>query len=89
MAYEASGFSERQASFMMEADDQGLAGAKTRQMGGRFAESLVERAKRTSGLTENTELLTYALTKVALEDDFGERLLARKGSVPKGTFSAG
>jgi len=27
--------------------------------------------------------------KVALEDDFGERLLARKGSVPTGTFLAG
>jgi hypothetical protein len=29
------------------------------------------------------------LIKVAIEDDFGERLIARKGHVPKGTFFAG
>ncbi len=50
-----------------------------RQIGGRFSHTLVEEAKRVSGITETTDLLTYALIRVALEDNFGERLLARKG----------
>jgi hypothetical protein len=31
----------------------------------------------------DTELLEYALAKVALEDDFGTRLIRRKGRVAK------
>jgi hypothetical protein len=79
----------RRTALLRAAEERGLLGAKDRQMGGRFSEALVEQAKRVSGVTENTDLLTYALIKVALEDDFGERLLRRKGKVPKGTFFAG
>lgn len=89
MAYQVTGLAERQASMLQEAGDRGLLGTKSRQLGGRFAESLVEEAKRVSGITETTELLTYALMKVAMEDDFGERLLARRGSVPTDTLLAG
>ena len=80
---------ERRAAMIRAAEERGLLGSKDRQMGGRFSEALVEAARRVSGITENTDLLTYALVKVALEDDFGERMLARKGKVPKGTFFAG
>ncbi len=59
-----------------------------RALGGRFPEAPVEQAKRVSGIAETTDLLTYALVKLALEDDFGTRLLARMGRVPKGTFVA-
>jgi len=79
----------RRATVMRTAQERGLMGSKDRQLGGRFSDALVDEAKRVSGITENTDLLTYALIRVALEDDFGERLLARKGSVPKGTFFAG
>lgn len=79
---------ERLAATMQAADERGLLGTKDRQLGGRFSEALVEEAKRVSGITEHTELLTYALAKVALEDDFAEYLLARQGQVPKGTFFA-
>jgi hypothetical protein len=79
----------RRTILVQMAEERGLLGAKGRQMGGRFSEALVEEAKRVSGFTENTDLLTYALIKVALEDDFGERLLQRKARVPKGTFFAG
>ncbi len=79
----------RRAAIIRAAEERGLLGSKDRQLGGRFSEALVEEAKRVTGITENTELLTYALAKVVLEDDFGERLLARKGRVPKGTFFAG
>ncbi len=79
----------RRAAVIRTAQERGLMGSKDRQLGGRFSDALVDEAKRVSGITENTDLLTYALIRVALEDDFGERLLARKGSVPKGTFFAG
>jgi hypothetical protein len=78
----------RRAAFIRAAEERGLLGSKDRQLGGRFSDALIDEAKRVSGITENTDLLTYALIKVALEDDFGERLLARKGRVPKGTFFA-
>ncbi len=80
---------DRRAALMRAAGERGLLGSKDRQMGGRFSDTLVEEAKRVSGISETTDLLTYALVKVALDDDFGERLLARKGRVPKGTFLAG
>jgi len=80
---------DRRTILLQAAEERGLLRAKDRHMGGRFSEALVEAAKRVSGITENTDLLTYALIKVALEDDFGERLLRRKARVPKGTFFAG
>jgi hypothetical protein len=80
---------DRRTILVQAAEERGLLGSKDRQMGGRFSEALVEEAKRVSGITENTDLLTYALIKVALEDDFGERLVWRKARVPKGTFFAG
>jgi hypothetical protein len=83
------GSAERRAAIIQAAEERGLLGSKDRQMGGRFSGALVEAAKRVSGVTENTDLLTYALIRLAVEDDFGERLLARKGRVPKGTFFAG
>ena len=78
----------RRAAVIQAAEERSLLGPRHRQMGGRFPDALVEVAKRVSGITENTDLLTYALIKLALEDDFGERLLERKGRVPKGTFFA-
>jgi hypothetical protein len=80
---------ERRAAMIQVAEERGLLGSKDRQLGGRFPDALVEEAKRVSGITENTDLLTYALIRLAIEDDFGERLLARKGRVPKGIFVAG
>jgi len=76
----------RITSVVEEARRRGLLGGETKPIGGRIELALIEEAKRVSGLSGTTELLVYALTKVAVEDDFGERLLARKGRVPKGTF---
>lgn len=87
--YPAAERTERRAAVVRAAGERGLLGPKERAMAGRFSEALVEEAKRVSGITENTELLTYALMRLALEDDFGERLIERKGRVPKGTFFAG
>lgn len=72
-----------------EARSRGLLGSRGKPMGGRLHEDLVEEAKRVTGIDSTTDLLTYALAKVAIEDDFGQRLLARKGQVPTGTFDDG
>ena len=40
-------------------------------------------AKSRSGIQSDSELLLYALSKVALEDDFGHKLVARNGRVPR------
>lgn len=59
-----------------------LSGAKSERVGGRVSSRLISAAMAKSGIDSQTELLEYALSKVALEDDFGKKLLARKGSVP-------
>jgi hypothetical protein len=43
----------------------------------------VAAAKAQSGIASDTELLEYALARVALEDDFGAKLVSRKGCIPK------
>lgn len=74
---------DRPASVLAAARQQGLIGTKDRTIGGRVPSALVEAAKARAGIQSDSELLLYALSKVALEDDFGPRLLALKGSVPK------
>jgi hypothetical protein len=61
------------------AREEGLLGARDRTIGGRVPAPLVEAAKARSGIQSDSELLLYALSKVAVEDDFGRRLVARKG----------
>jgi hypothetical protein len=73
-------------SVLAYAEQQGLMGPKDRQMSGRFPTALVEAAQAASGITEPTDLLTYALAKIAFEDNYGEKLLRLEGTVPRGTF---
>jgi hypothetical protein len=74
---------DRRSGVLAAARDLGLIGTKDKMIGGRVPSALVEAAKARSGIQSDSELLLYALSKVALEDDFGPRLLALKGSVPK------
>jgi hypothetical protein len=74
---------DRRTSVLATARQQGLIGTKDKTISGRIPSALVEVAKARSGISSDSELLLYALSKVALEDDFGPRLLALKGSVPK------
>jgi hypothetical protein len=85
-AAELNALLEQKGGVVAAAGKRGLLGAKDRTLGGRFPAALIEAAKTASGISEATELLTYALAKVALEDNYGEKLLALKGSVPRGTF---
>jgi hypothetical protein len=74
---------DRRANMLATARARGLIGNKDKTISGRIPSVLVEAAKARSGISSDSELLLYALSKVALEDDFGQRLLALKGSVPK------
>ena len=59
-----------------------LAGARGR-IAGRIRKQLVHAAKVRSGIDSDTELLEYALARVALEDDFGRKLVARAGRISR------
>jgi hypothetical protein len=61
----------------------GLLGeAKNTRLSGRVPAGLIEAAKKRAHVSSDTELLELALSRLALEDDFGARLVRRKGSVP-------
>jgi hypothetical protein len=61
----------------------GLLRGENGRIAGRVRTELIRLAKERSGLTSDTQLLEYALAKVALEDDFGPKILARTGRVAK------
>jgi hypothetical protein len=67
---------------MAEAKNAGLIGGpKDTVIRGRVPKALVRAAKKRTGVSTDTELLELALSSLALEDDFGEKLLKRKGSI--------
>lgn len=73
----------RQLAIALQARRAGLLGGeKSERLSGRVTRELLSAAKAKSGIVSQTALLEYALSKVALEDDFGPKLLALKGSVP-------
>jgi hypothetical protein len=59
-----------------------LQGPKSERVGGRVPKRLFLAAKKKSGIQSQSELLEYALSKVALEDDYGKKLIDLKGSIP-------
>lgn len=80
-AAETSVIGQRVAATLSTAAASGLTqGKKLKRLSGRTHEGLVAAAVARSGL-EGSDLLEYALAKVALEDDFAERLLAREGTI--------
>ena len=60
----------------------GLLSGQNARSAERVHEALIQAANEQSGLTADTELLQYALAKVALEDNCGPKILVPKGSVP-------
>lgn len=59
-----------------------LGAAKNTRLSGRVPSGLIEAAKKRAHVTSDTELLELALSRLALEDNFGARLVGRKGSIP-------
>jgi hypothetical protein len=76
-------FSLRRRTVIDAARQLGLMEGENGRIGGRIRRDLVAAAKAKSGIASDTELLEYALARVALEDDFGTRLVRRKGQVAK------
>ena len=62
---------------------EGLLAGVNDRIAARIRKPLIDAAKARSGIKSDTELLEYALACVALEDDFGKKLVARAGSIPK------
>jgi hypothetical protein len=61
----------------------GLLGTtKDARLSGRVSARLISAAKQRAHVSSDTELLEIALSRLVLEDDFGARLVRRKGSVP-------
>ncbi len=73
----------RQDAVLGEAAKLGLLAGTNRQLGARIPLTLIDGAKISSGIASTTELIEYALAKVAVEDDFGAYLVTRRGSIPK------
>jgi hypothetical protein len=73
----------RRNAVLKTAKDAGLFAGETSRIAGRIRRPLIEAARARSGIKSDTALLEYALACVALEDDFGKKLLALKGTVPE------
>jgi hypothetical protein len=74
---------DRRASVLAVAEKAGWLAGERGAIGARTPKRLLEAAKLKSGLERTTDVVEYALAKVAIEDDFGPRLLTRKGRVPR------
>lgn len=73
--------STRHAAILDQAERAGLMGGTRRGIGVRTPTPLLDAAKARSGLSSTTQVIEYALAKLAMEDDFGTLLLARRGTV--------
>lgn len=73
----------RRDAILETAKNTGLLAGASGRIAGRIRKHLVNAAKARSGIKSDTELLEYALARVALEDDFGQKLIARQGRVPR------
>lgn len=71
----------RRSRIVAEARAAGLMTGGRSQVGARLPARLLAAAKAKAGLTSTTEVVEYALATVALEDDFGAKLLALAGTV--------
>ncbi|HZK98713.1 MAG TPA: hypothetical protein VFC47_02335 [Caulobacteraceae bacterium] len=70
---------QRRTTVVAAAEKAGLLLGERNAIGARLPGRLLKAAKDKAGLEGTTEVVEYALAKLALEDDFGPRLVARKG----------
>ena len=74
----------RHQATLEQARAAGLLGrAKNARISGRVSTKLVAAAKKRTGIRSDTDVIEVALATLALEDDFGTKLVRRKGSIPK------
>ena len=65
------------------AERAGLLDGVRASVGARIPPALLDAAKKSAAMSSTTEVIEYALSKLALEDEFGAMMLARKGKAPK------
>ncbi len=78
----ANVITDRRASVVAAAKEAGLLSGDNSHVGARVPRHLINAAKARTGIASTTDLVEYALAKVALEDDFGAKLVARRGLIP-------
>lgn len=76
-----NGRSMRVAAVMKAAEQSGLLKEKNGRIAGRVSLALVERAKKSTGIQTDTDLIAFALANVALEDNFPETFRKLRGKV--------
>ncbi|MDZ4379816.1 MAG: hypothetical protein U0942_00575 [Parvibaculum sp.] len=60
-----------------------LGDAKDARIAGRVPDALIKAAKKRAHVESDTDLIEYALSALALGDDFGAKLVQRKGAVSR------
>lgn len=66
------------------AKEQGLlAGGRTLTIRGRMPSLLIEQARKKTGIQSDSKLLEVALANIAVADDYGDWLLAQRGTINK------
>ena len=60
-----------------------LAGARSRKVSARIDPGLIEAAKRRTGLSSDSDLISAALAVIAAGDDFGSWLVQQAGRLPE------
>lgn len=60
-----------------------LGDTKDARIAGRVSDALIKAAKKQAHVESDTDLIEYALSALALGDDFGAKLVRRKGTIPR------
>ncbi len=80
----SSSLANRQQTKLDTAREAGLLGqTKDARIAGRVSAKLLGLVKAKLGMASDSDIIEIALTTLALEDEFGAKLVKRKGSVPK------
>jgi hypothetical protein len=64
------------------AAEQNLLQGETEVVRGRMPKTLVSAAKKNTGIKSQTELIRLGLETLANQDNYGEWLISRRGSLP-------
>jgi hypothetical protein len=82
--YSGLGRSGKLRDVMVIAEQEGLLrGGRTHVIRGRMPAALVTRAKKRTGINSDTDLIELALANIAVEDDYADWLLSRRGAVSR------
>jgi hypothetical protein len=76
--------SRRVGEALSIAQEQGLlSGGRTLTVRGRMPSRLVEQAKKKTGIQSDSKLLEAALANIVTADDYGDWLIAQRGTISR------